>query len=192
MVPPEPPSRPSGRGGAGAGPGEHGHVVRGVSAGHCALRRSAASAGDLCYFPVKSSTPTPPLHNPTRQSWIWGFFFYYFPLNPLPPHHHHHSCPGNAGSGASPAPPAFPSPGTAQLSHKVMCHRPDEQKHFPRYLFMDLGRVPGEEEPLCAQVSHPPGRSGRGSSRGAAGQPAGSLIIARHLHIEIAEQRMIN
>lgn len=73
MVPLEPLSRRSGWGGAGAGPGEHGHVVRGVSAGHCAVRRSAASAGDLCYFPVKSSTPVP-LHIPARQSCIWGLF----------------------------------------------------------------------------------------------------------------------
>lgn len=63
MVPLEPPSHRSGWGGAGAGPGTYGHVVRGVSAGHCAVRRSAASAGDLCYFPVKSSAPTPPAHS---------------------------------------------------------------------------------------------------------------------------------
>lgn len=144
-----------------------------------------------CVISLLNPPPPPPI--PARQSWIWGLFVL-FPVKFTPPP----LLPGNAGSGASPSPPAFPSPGTAQghnaarLKHKVMCHWPDEQKPFPRYLFMDLGRVPGEEEPLCVQVSHPPGRSGRGSSRGAAGQPAGSLIIARHLHIEIAEQRMIN
>lgn len=85
MVPLELPSRPSGWGGAGAGagPGEHGHVVRGVSAGHCAVRRSAASAGDSCYFPGKSSTHTP-LHIPARQSWIWVLFVL-FPIKSTPP-----------------------------------------------------------------------------------------------------------
>lgn len=191
MVPLELPSRPSGWGGAGAGPGEHGHVVRGVSAGHCAARRSAASAGGSCYFPAKSSAPTP-LHIPARQSWIWGLFVL-FPIKSTP--RSSASCQGTPARRLRPHPllsPLRASAGARRLSNKVMCHRPDEQKPFPRYLFMDLGRVPGEEEPLCAQVSHPQGRSGRGSSRGAAGQPAGSLIIARHLHIEIAEQRMIN
>lgn len=56
MVPQEPPLR---LGGAGAGPGEHGHVVRGVSAGHC----GAPHLREIAAIPLLNPPPPPPAHS---------------------------------------------------------------------------------------------------------------------------------
>lgn len=72
MVPPEPRAAPPAGEERERGRANTAMLCAGSARG-TALCGRAASAGDLCYSPVKSSTPTP-LHIAARQSWIWRLF----------------------------------------------------------------------------------------------------------------------